>query len=98
VGRQYRHVIPDLTNPRHRQWGSKRATAVWQLQSKGQIGSIEVGKYANLIIIDQDPHTVNATEIANTQVIATYFADQLVYKRANYASWSKRLTVLPIAR
>ncbi|TQO19977.1 hypothetical protein FB472_1579 [Rhodoglobus vestalii] len=55
--------------------------AAWQLRSENQIGSIEVGKYADLIIVDQDPHTVTAEKLASTRVLATYFAGALVYER-----------------
>jgi predicted amidohydrolase YtcJ len=55
--------------------------AAWQLKSENQIGSIEVGKYADLIIVDQDPHTVTAEKLASTRVLATYFAGTLVFER-----------------
>jgi predicted amidohydrolase YtcJ len=55
--------------------------AAWQLQSEDQIGSIEAGKFADLIIVDHNPHSVSAEELANTQVLATYFAGKLVYEK-----------------
>ncbi|MBH0130497.1 amidohydrolase [Salinibacterium sp. NK8237] len=55
-------------------------SAAWQLQSENHIGSIEVGKYADLIVIDRDPYEVSSEALANTQVLATYFAGALVYE------------------
>lgn len=54
--------------------------AAWQLQSEDHIGSIKPGKYADLIIVDRDPRTVGAEELANTRVLATYLAGELVYE------------------
>lgn len=60
---------------------AQTVNAAWQLKSEDQIGSIEVGKYADLIIIDHDPHTVSAETLANTHVLATYLAGELVYEK-----------------
>jgi len=57
-------------------------SAAWQLQAEEQIGSIEVGKYADLIIIDRNPHDVDAEALAQTQVLATYLAGTCVYEKA----------------
>lgn len=54
--------------------------AAWQLFSEDQIGSIEIGKYADMIIVDRDPHAVSPEDLAKTQVLATYFAGNLVYE------------------
>lgn len=56
--------------------------AAWQLQSEDHIGSIEPGKYADLIVVDRDPRAVTAAELANTRVLATYLAGELVYERS----------------
>lgn len=56
--------------------------AAWQLFSEDHIGSIEVGKYADLIIIDRDPYAVSAEDIAETRVLSTYFAGTLVYENS----------------
>ncbi|MBC9926255.1 MULTISPECIES: amidohydrolase [unclassified Leucobacter] len=53
--------------------------AAWQLQSEKDLGSIEVGKYADLIVIDRDPHQVSAAELADTVVLATYLAGERVF-------------------
>lgn len=43
------------------------------------IGSLEVGKYADLVVLSADPRTVPAEQIADLQVRATYLAGRQVY-------------------
>jgi len=43
-------------------------------------GSIEAGKLADLIVLDRDPFTNPATEIAHTKVLATYVHGKAVYR------------------
>lgn len=56
--------------------------AAWQLHSEDHVGSIEIGKYADLIIVDRDPYEVSAAELADTRVLATYLGGELVFSRA----------------
>ncbi|QNI05603.1 amidohydrolase [Mycobacterium kubicae] len=53
--------------------------AAWQLQADDVIGSLEVGKYADLVVLSADPRTVPAEQIADLQVRATYLAGRQVY-------------------
>jgi predicted amidohydrolase YtcJ len=43
------------------------------------IGSLEVGKYADLVVLSADPHTVPAERIAELEVTATFLAGRQVY-------------------
>ncbi|UFS60799.1 amidohydrolase [Subtercola endophyticus] len=52
--------------------------AAKQLFAEEIVGSIEPGKYADLIVIDRDPYAVTPEELAATRVLATYFAGSLV--------------------
>ena len=45
-----------------------------------EIGSIEVGKRADLVVIDQDIFTINPLYICKTKVLMTFFDGQLVYE------------------
>lgn len=53
--------------------------AAWQLFADDIIGSIEVGKYADLVVLSADPRTVDPEEIAELEVRATYLAGRRVY-------------------
>jgi predicted amidohydrolase YtcJ len=53
--------------------------AAWQLFSDGTIGSLEVGKYADLVVLSADPRSVPPEEIADLEVRATFLAGRQVY-------------------
>ncbi len=53
--------------------------AAWQLFADDVIGSLEVGKYADLVVLSADPRSVAPEEIADLEVRATYLAGRQVY-------------------
>lgn len=53
--------------------------AAWQLFSDDVIGSLEVGKYADMVVLSADPRDVPPEEIADLQVRATFLAGRQVY-------------------
>jgi predicted amidohydrolase YtcJ len=55
--------------------------AAWQLFADDIIGSLEVGKYADLVVLSADPRTVPPEQIADLDVRATYLAGRQVYSR-----------------
>jgi len=48
--------------------------AAWQVHADDVSGTIEVGKYADLVVLGADPQRVPADEIAGVGVLATYLA------------------------
>jgi predicted amidohydrolase YtcJ len=44
-------------------------------------GSIEAGKYADLVILDKDILECDSDELPETQVIATYIDGEQVYRK-----------------
>ena len=52
------------------------AYSAWQEQS---LGSLEPGKWADFIVLEQDPFAVDASQIWQTQVEQTYVAGERVY-------------------
>lgn len=52
--------------------------AAWQLFAEDIIGSLEVGKYADLVVLSADPRAVAPEEIADLQVRATFLAGRQV--------------------
>ncbi|WP_204804268.1 amidohydrolase [Mycobacterium riyadhense] len=55
--------------------------AAWQLFADDVIGSLEVGKYADMVVLSADPRTVPPEEIADLDVRATFLAGRQVYRR-----------------
>jgi predicted amidohydrolase YtcJ len=53
--------------------------AAWQLFSDDVIGSLEVGKYADFVVLSADPRSVAAGDIAGLEVRATYLGGRRVY-------------------
>ncbi|WP_066898115.1 amidohydrolase [Mycolicibacterium houstonense] len=56
--------------------------AAWQLFADNVIGSLEVGKYADLVIVSADPRDTAPESIADLDVQATFLAGRQVYPKA----------------
>jgi predicted amidohydrolase YtcJ len=55
--------------------------AAWQLFADDVIGSLEVGKYADMVVLSADPRAVPPEEIADLEVRATFLAGRQVYAK-----------------
>ncbi len=55
--------------------------AAYQLFCDDVLGTLTPGKYADLVVLEADPHAVDPAEIADLAVTATYLAGRLVYER-----------------
>ena len=53
----------------------------WQLHLEEERGSIEEGKYADFVILDENVLTCDAQSIGNVQVLKTFFEGQEVYSK-----------------
>ena len=53
--------------------------AAWQLHSDDVIGSLEVGKYADMVVLSADPRAVPPEAIADLDVQATFLSGRQVY-------------------
>lgn len=51
---------------------AQTVNAAWQLFSEDEVGALAPGLLADFIVVDRDPLTVSAEELAETQVRATY--------------------------
>jgi predicted amidohydrolase YtcJ len=59
-----------------------RGMTIWAARSnfeEGEKGSLEKGKWADFIILDQDLMTVPANKVLQTTVLATYVGGTKVY-------------------
>ncbi len=57
--------------------------AAWQLFSEDAIGSLEVGKYADLVVLSADPRAVPPEAVADLEVRATYLAGRRVFAKSD---------------
>ena len=55
--------------------------SAYVLGKEKEIGSLEVGKNADFIVLDENIFEVNLLEIDNIKVLKTYFEGELVYSR-----------------
>jgi predicted amidohydrolase YtcJ len=53
--------------------------AAWHLFADDVVGSLEVGKYADMVVLSADPRAVPPEQIADLEVRATYLAGRQVY-------------------
>jgi len=56
--------------------------AAWTLRQEGQVGSLEVGKLADLIVLDRNVLTVPEEEIAGAKVLQTVVGGRVLYEAA----------------
>jgi predicted amidohydrolase YtcJ len=56
----------------------------YELHQEGETGSLEVGKLADLIVLDRNVLTVPAEDIANVHVLQTVVGGTVVYQADNF--------------
>jgi len=54
--------------------------AAWQLGSEHEVGSLEAGKFADLVILDKDPRKVDPDSIKDIRVLETWMNGERVYR------------------
>ena len=55
--------------------------AAWQIKTENKIGSIKPGKYADFVILDQNPMMVDPEKIKDIHVLQTIVNGNIVYKK-----------------
>jgi predicted amidohydrolase YtcJ len=56
----------------------------YQLYREKSIGSLETGKYADMIVVDQDIFKANPLDIDKTKVLTTIMGGKVVYGDFKY--------------
>ena len=55
--------------------------AAWQIKMENKIGSIKPGKYADFVVIDQNPIMVDPDKIKDIHVLQTIVNGNTIYKK-----------------
>ncbi|WP_299460065.1 amidohydrolase [uncultured Microscilla sp.] len=55
--------------------------AAYTMRQENKVGTIEVGKEADLIVLDRDIFSISPNTIGQTQVVQTYLRGKLVYQK-----------------
>jgi hypothetical protein len=85
--------ITDMDDPKYLLWPEERldikkairaytVNAAYSLFVEDIVGTLEVGKSADLIVIDQDLFSIEPLKISDTRVLRTYLNGKLVYSRS----------------
>jgi len=53
--------------------------AAWQCHSEHEIGTLEVGKFADFVVLDRDPLAISPEEVGAVQVLETWVGGRQVY-------------------
>jgi len=59
----------------------------YSLGAEGKFGSITIGNYADIVILDKDIHVVDPMDIASVKIVATLFEGEIVYGKDSFDSW-----------
>ena len=66
---------------RQRPCATTRLAARTQRATRQNLGSLEPGKYADQVVLDRNPLTIDPQELQATKVQATYLVGSLIYER-----------------
>lgn len=53
--------------------------AAWQVGSEQEVGSLEVGKFADMVILEKDPRKVDPGTIKDIKVLETWMDGKQVF-------------------
>ncbi len=53
----------------------------WQLRMEDKLGSLEVGKYADIVVLDKNLFDIDATDISEVNVLMTMMDGRITYNR-----------------
>lgn len=72
--------------------------AAWQLRMDDKIGSLEVGKYADLVVLDRNPLTEDLDHLADVEVIATLMNGDFTYVNDEWTYREETWGIVPYPR
>ncbi|MEG0902351.1 MAG: amidohydrolase family protein, partial [Clostridia bacterium] len=67
-------ITPDQAISAHEALRAITIDAAWQQMRETELGSIEIGKFADFTILKEDPYAVEPYRIKDIEVVTTYLA------------------------
>ncbi|MCM2973307.1 amidohydrolase [Larsenimonas suaedae] len=77
----HRDIGPEQSIPLEAAIDTMTRGGAWSVNKSAEIGSIEPGKSADMVVIDRDPFAISADDIADIEVLSTVFRGKTVYQR-----------------
>lgn len=68
--------------------------AAWQLFSEYEVGTLETGKFADLVILDKDPRIVEPETIKDIKVLETWMNGKKVYNASRYPGQRRQAIIV----
>jgi predicted amidohydrolase YtcJ len=85
AGKDYRGRLTDQPGmPRAAVLRAATINAAYTVRAERHTGSLEVGKFADLIILDRDFFSIPAEDIANVKILQTVVGGKVVYEAAGW--------------
>jgi len=73
-------VPADQTLTRAQALRASTANCAWHMMQEGRLGSLEVGKHADLVVLDRDYFTVPVADIKALRAVLTMVGGRIVYQ------------------
>jgi predicted amidohydrolase YtcJ len=73
--------MPDQRLSREEMLKSFTWNAAYAAHSEKDLGSLEVGKLADMVLLDKDVMTIDPREILSTRPLVTIIGGEIVYER-----------------
>lgn len=79
-------VVPDQRLTREQALRAATANCAWFVRLEGKVGSLEAGKYADLVVLSRDYFTVPVDDIRGLTSVLTMVGGKVVFADAEFAA------------
>ncbi|NCF32005.1 MAG: amidohydrolase family protein, partial [Proteobacteria bacterium] len=76
-------LSPEERVPVHAALRAMTIDAAWQCHSDHEVGSLEVGKYADFVVLEEDPLSKEPEKLSQIDVLETWVGGMQVYSAVN---------------
>jgi predicted amidohydrolase YtcJ len=76
-------LSPEERVPVHAALRAMTIDAAWQCHSDHEVGSLEVGKYADFVVLEEDPLSIEPEKLSQIRVLETWVGGRQVYMKTD---------------